>query len=139
MNTPNQYDVGLAQDFDNMTTDIGHYITVYNRKNDLSYEAQETNDESPDGEDNPYNQYEEPYEEIAYLQELDTKHEMVHSGQLNVGDVRVVLKANSEVKEEALIQDNNVQYKVIKLTRVGGMTNSVPIWIIAWGQKLPFR
>jgi hypothetical protein len=85
------------------------------------------------------NQYGDAFQEIAFLQELNTKHEMVHSGQLKVGDVRIVLKANSQVKEEALVLDNDVKYKVVKITRVHGMSNSIPIWIIAWGAKVPFR
>ena len=80
----NQFDVGAQQDYDAMTEELGSEISVYLKKYDLGYEGQE----GEDSKNRP------AVKEIAFLQELDTKHEMVNSGQLSVGDVRISFKSD---------------------------------------------
>lgn len=137
MNT-NQYDVGIQQDFDNMTLDISHSVTIFKRTDYLDYEGQESYQDNPDGTiHNP--QYDEGTEEYAFVQELDTKHEMVQSGQMNVGDVRIVFPSTSTVSEECIVNDNGVDYKILSYTKTGGMSNSAIMSIVAYGKKLPGR
>jgi hypothetical protein len=137
MNT-NQYDVGIQEDFDNMTEDIAHPVKIKNRINHLSYEGQETDYEESDGTEVD-KQYTDPIEEYMLVQELNSKNEMVQAGQLSVGDVRIVAKSNSIIEEESVVTDNDNDYKIIELTRTRGMSNQVIMSIVAFGKKLPKR
>ena len=134
----NQYDVGIQQDFDNMTLDISHLITIYKRINFLNSEGQESYQDDPDGLVNDP-QYDSGTEEYAYVQELDTQHEMVQSGQLDVGDVRIVFPSTSTVTPECIVVDNNIQYKIITYTKTSGMNNQIVMSIVAHGKRLPGR
>lgn len=134
----NQYDIGMQEDFDNMTEDISHVVLIKNRTNYLNYEGQEADYDDADS-NTVDKQYTEPVEEYMFLQELSTKHEMVQAGQLNVGDVRIVAKSDSIIEEESIVIDQNNEYKITELTRTGGMNNSVTISIIAYGKKQPKR
>jgi len=100
----NQFDVGAQQDYDAMTEELGSEISVYLKKYDLGYEGQE----GEDSKNRP------AVKEIAFLQELDTKHEMVNSGQLSVGDVRISFKSDTVANEECQILANGKTYKVLK-------------------------
>lgn len=137
MNT-NQYDVGIQEDFDNMTEDISHIVKIKNRIDYLNYEGQETDYSDSDSEVVD-KQYTEPIEEYMFVQELNSKHEMVTSGQLSVGDVRIVAKSNSIIQEESIIIDGDVEYKIIEFTKTGGMSNSAVMSIVAFGKKQPKR
>ena len=134
----NQYDVGIQEDFDNMTGDIGHTVLIKNRANYLDYTGNETDYDDADGT-TVDKQYTTPIEEIMFIQELNSKNEMVQSGQLSVGDVRIVAKSNSIIQAESIIEDSGNEYKIIELTKIGGMNNSNIMAIIAHGKKLPKR
>jgi len=134
----NQFDVGIQEDFDNMTEDIGHIVSIKNRANYLSYEGQESDYTDSHGE-TVEKQFTEPVLEVVFIQELNSKHEVVQSGQLNVGDVRIVAKSNSIIQEESIVTDNGAEYKVVELTKTGGMSNSIVMSIVAHGKKLPQR
>ena len=134
----NQFDVGIQMDFDNMTEDISHIVLIKNRSDYLNHEGQET--DYTDGDGNIIDkQYTTPIEEYMFLQELNSKHEMVQSGRLSVGDVRVLAKSNSIIQEESIILDNGNEYKIIELTKTGGMNNLIIMSVIAYGKKLPLR
>lgn len=126
---PNQFDVGAQQDFDSMTEELGTVIEIYRRKYDINYEGQE--------DENTKNR--QVVLETAFLQELDTKHEMVNSGQFSVGDVRIVFQSNTVANEECQILANDNLYKVLNLTYVKGMNNGVILYVKGYGKKLPKR
>lgn len=126
---PNQFDVGAQQDFNSMTEELGTVIEVYRRKYDINYEGQE--DEATKNR--------QVVLETAFLQELDTKHEMVNSGQFSVGDVRIVFQSNTVANEECQIMANDSLYKVLNLTYVKGMNNGVILYVKGYGKKLPKR
>lgn len=125
----NQFDVGAQQDFDAMTEELGSEVSIYLQKYDVSYEGQE------DG----YTKNRPVVKEIAFLQELDSKNEMVNSGMLSVGDVRITFKSNTVAEPECQILVGNSYYKVLNLTYVKGMNNSVVLYVKAYGKKLPNR
>ena len=126
----NVLDIGLQEDFDNMTADLGTDDIIINlREYSITHEGQE-GENSVDGF---------KYQETAAIQELDSKHEVVASGQLDVGDVRVTLKHDTIAKEEAFIEWNNALYKIITITKVRGMNNNVITHVVAHGKKVPKR
>ena len=127
----NRFDIGMQEDFDNMTTELGREVTVYPRADVLTYESQESTDSGlGDG-----------VTEVVFLQELDSEHEMVASGQMNVGDVRFEFLSDSSVEEEGYVSPDTgtTNYKVLKLTKVKNQTNNVIIRIKAFGKKVPNR
>jgi len=125
----NQYDVGAQQDFDTMTAELGTTIQVFPKKYEETYEGfEDENTKNYPGTT-----------ETAFLQELDTKHEMVSAGQLNVGDVRITFQSNTVANEEAQVLANGLYYKVINLTYVKGMNNAIILYVKAYGKKLPKR
>ena len=138
MTFTNQYDAGIQEDFDNMTDDIGHPVMIQNRVDYLDNAGQESDYIDIDGNEVDQ-QYTQPVEEIMFVQEMNSKNEMVQSGKFAVGDVRIVAKSNSIIKEESLITDGNTQYKIIEYTKTGGMNNSYIMSIVAYGKKLPKR
>lgn len=131
-----QYDNGIAQDFDNMTYELSQPVVIYNRVNFLDYEEQESVENDTHGLPQD-EQYAEPVSEMAYIQELDTKHEMIQSGQMKVGDIRAVLSSKTIIAEEALLYVNDRQYKILELRYVRGI--HTVMYVEAWGKKLPNR
>ena len=127
----NQFDEGMKQDFDNMTLDLGRECFVYPRTETLSYESQEAEDEF----------LKSAVTEIVFLQELDTTHEMVSSGQMNVGDVRFAFQGASVAEEEGYVSPDGgkTMYKILRLTKVRGMTGDIVTYIKAFGKKVPGR
>lgn len=128
----NQYDVGAQQDFDNMTKELAGETTagIYTRDPTASYEGFETADGYPDTP---------TATETVFMQELDSTHEMVASGQLDTGDVRFTFLNDSIVTEEAKVTCNSNNYKVLKLTKVRNMSNNIVLYIKAFGKKVPGR
>lgn len=127
----NVWDKGLKTDFNNMTKELGRRVLVYKRDDELTYESQE--DE---------NSVKEPgVSEIVFLQELDTEHEMVAAGQMNVGDVRFTFQDNTVAEEEGFVSpDNGVTfYKILKLTKVRNQSNNSILFVKAFGKKVPNR
>ena len=128
----NQYDVGAQQDFDNMTNELAGKTTagIYTRDPTLSYEGYETDDGYPASP---------TATETVFMQELDSTHEMVAAGQLNVGDVRFTFLSDSIVSEEDKVTCNGNNYKVLGLTKVRNMSNNIVLYIKAFGKKVPGR
>jgi len=125
----NQYDTGIQQDFDNMTEELGTEFTIYHQDYSSTYEGQE-GEKTEDGY---------KYKETGSIQELDSKHEVVASGEFNVGDLRVTLKHNTIAKPEAYIEWNSSLYKIINLTKARGLRNDVITHVVAYGKKVPNR
>jgi hypothetical protein len=125
----NQYDVGAQEDFDNMTRELGREISVYTRKFDLDHQGQEDTTSS----------YEDPVTEVAFLQELDSQHEMIAAGQLNIGDVKIFFLHDSVIGEEDKIIADALTYKVINVSIIKGMNNNEVLYIKAFGKKVPGR
>lgn len=125
----NNYDEGIQEDFDNMTEDLGREVEIFLRVNTLNYEGQE----GEDSDLGPSNI------ETVFLQELDSTHEMVQSGQLNVGDVKLTFQHNSIAEEEGYIKADGNIYKILKLTKLRGMNNNAILEIKGTGKKLPNR
>lgn len=123
------YDKGIMEDFDNMTEELGTTVEVFTRNYDLTHESQEgTDTENMTGK-----------KEKAFIQELETKHEVVASGQFSVGDVRIIFQHDSIVEEECQVLWKGAYYKVLNLTKTSGMNNDVIMDIKAFGKKLPGR
>jgi hypothetical protein len=125
----NNYDEGLQQDFDNMTLELGREILVYPYDVSLTYEGQEGASSAVG----------DPVTEIAFLQELDGSHEVVASGQLDVGDVRIFFMNDSIAEEEGYVYANGNWYKLIKMNIIKGMTGDKIVYVKGYGKKLPLR
>ena len=125
----NNYDVGAKEDFDNMTDELGHEVTVYVRNDTLNYEDQQSDIDF----------YDNGTTETVFMQELNSTHEVVQAGQMDVGDVKFTFKADSKAGEEGKVSTNNRNYKILKLTTVRGMNNDEILFIKAFGKKLPNR
>jgi len=127
----NQFDVGMQEDFDNMTRELGREIYVYKRDDEVTYEGQENTNSGLD----------EPVTEVVFLQELDSEHEMVAAGQLDVGDVKMTFLHNSIAEEEGYVSpDEGVTfYKILTMTKVMNQTNNEISYIKAFGKKIPRR
>ena len=127
----NQFDVGLQQDFDNMTFDLGRKCRVYPRRDTINYEGQEDEDSGL----GPY------MVEIVFLQEIDTTHEMVSAGQLDVGDIRFTFQHLTIAEEEGYVSPDfgTTLYKILQLTKVRGQSNNEIMYTKAFGKKVPGR
>jgi len=127
----NQFDAGMKQDFDNMTLDLGRECLVYPRTETLSYESQEAEDDF----------LKTAVTEVVFLQEIDTQHEMIGSGQMNIGDVRFTFQHDSVAAEEGYVSPDSgkTMYKILQITYVRGMSNNDITYIKAFGKKVPGR
>ena len=127
----NRWDFGIQEDFDNMTKDLGRECIVYPRLVDLSYEGQE---DTSSGMDTGVT-------EVVFVQELDSEHEMIASGQMDVADVRFVFLSNSTAEIEGFVTaDEGVSYyKILTLTIVKNQQNNVIEYIKGMGKKIPNR
>ena len=125
----NQFDKGIQEDFDNMTYELGHEVTVYPRSFDLNYEGQEDTSSG----------FSTGMTEIAFIQILDEEHEMVQSGQLNIGDVRFTFQNDTIAEEEGKVIANGQEYKILKLTKIRGQSNEAILYVKGTGKKIPNR
>ena len=123
------YDIGIQEDFDNMTEELGREVTIFTKDSVLNYESQE-------GEDSALGA---GVKEIVFMQELDSTHEVVTEGLFKVGDVRFEFKSDSIAEEEAQINDGFNDYKILKLTIVKNMSSNKVLRIFGFGRKLPER
>jgi len=132
----NNFDIGMQQDFDNMTDELGRTVFIYERDDILSDEGQEGDNDRIAGA----SALKRSTTETVFLQEMDSEHEMLASGQMDVGDVRFVFKADTTIKEEDYVSpDEKIMYKVLKLTKVKGMNNNVVVYVKGFGKKVPNR
>lgn len=127
----NNWDKGLQEDYNNMTKELGRLVLVYPRVDELTYEGQSGEESGMEP-----GQY-----EYVFLQELDSEHEVIASGQMDVGDVRFTFQHDSVVEEEGYVSpdEGNTLYKVLRITKVRNQTNNEVIYIKAFGRKLPRR
>ena len=125
----NNFDIGSAEDFDIMTFELGREVKVYPRDNVLEYEGFE-GDESG---------LKDPVTEYAFIQELDSEHEMKATGQLNIANIRFVFQSTTIAEEEGYVIDGENRYKILKLTKVHGQSHNVPIYVKGVGKKVPLR
>ena len=125
----NQWDFGMQEDFNWMTYELGREVTVYPRNDVLTYGGQE-------GEASGLGT---GVKEIVFLQELRAEHEVVRSGQFDVGDVRFVFRHDSIAEEEGYVKTNDKSYKILTLTKVSGQTNNQIMGVIGFGRKVANR
>ena len=127
----NYWDNGIKEDFDNMTKELGRSCTVYTRDNVLTYESQEGDTSSLDT----------GVTEIVFLQELGTTHEMVASGQMNVGDVKFTFLSDSIAEPEAYVSPDNgtTMYKILTLNIIRNQYSNTIMEITGFGKKIPNR
>ena len=130
----NRYDIGMQEDFNNMTEDLGREVWVYPRIDELTYEGQTSETTELLNED-------EVVKETVFLQALDEENEMVASGMLSIGDVRFTFKNDTIAEEEGFVSPDEgvTYYKILRLTRVGNMNNNESIYVKGYGKKLPKR
>ena len=124
----NQFDVGMQEDFNNMTLELGREVYVYPRDDELTHEGQEGTDSG----------LEDPVTEVVFVQELDSEHEMVASGQLDVGDVRMTFLHNSIVEIEGYVSPDKgtSMFKVLTITKVMNQSNNAVVYIKAFGKRV---
>ena len=127
----NYWDYQMQEDFDNMTNELGRTCLVYPRDDDLSYEGQE---DTASGLGTGAS-------ETIFMQELDSEHEMVASGQMNVGDVHLTFQNDTVAAEEGYVSPDSgtTMYKILKLTKVKNQNSNVSIYVKGYGKKVPNR
>jgi len=127
----NNWDIGIQEDFNNMTTELGRECLIYSRINVLTYESQE-------GEGSGLAP---GIKEIVFLQELDSTHEMVQAGQMDVGDLRFEFLSDSIVEPECYVSPDEgiTMYKILKITKVQNQSNNAVLYIKGLGKKVPNR
>jgi len=140
----NQYDVGMQQDFDNMTHELGSVISIAPRLLMKNYDGSENVyllTFGMDGIGFPILFSASPIyvEEVAFVQPLKENHEVVQSGQLDVGDIKCIFKSDSSASEEDTVLFMGEQYKLQNVTIVRGLSNDAIAYIKAFGKKLPNR
>ena len=121
----------MQEDFDNMTAELGRTCTVYPRSDDLTYEGQEGTSSGLDT----------GVSETVFLQELDSEHEVVASGQMDVGDVHFTFQNDTVAEEEGYVSPDSgtTNYKILRLTKVKNQNNNVIIYVKGFGKKVPNR
>lgn len=125
----NRYDYGILEDFNNMTSELATTITVYPRDVEANYEGQE-DEQSNNGTG---------VSESASIVELDEKHEMVTSGQMNVGDLVVTFLADSTVEPESRIVWGGRTYKILSMKKPKGLQNDIVTYVVGYGKRVPNR
>ena len=127
----NYWDYQMQEDFDNMTKELGRECLVYPRVNDLTYEGQE---DTASGLGTGVT-------EIIFMKELDSQHEMVASGQMNVGDAHFTFQHDTIAEEEGYVtpDEGSTWYKILKITFIKNQTNNQVISVRAYGKKVPNR
>jgi len=127
----NYWDYGMQEDFDNMTKELGRVCLVYPRDDDLDSTGQE---DTASGLGTGVSA-------TVFLQELDSQHEMVESGQMNVGDVHLTLQHDTTAQEEGYISPDSgtTMYKILKLSTVKNQNNNIVIYTKGYAKKVPNR
>lgn len=127
----NNFDEGMQQDFDNMTFDLGREVLVFPRTETLSYESQQAEADF----------LKTGVKEVVFMQELDSTHEVVQSGQMNVGDARFTFQSGTTAQEEGYVSPDNgkTMYKIINITYVKNMSRNIITYVKATGKKVPGR
>ena len=123
-----RFSEGAQEDCNNMTSELAISVTVYSRNDVLNYEGFEGTQSVFSGTTT----------ELVFVQELDTKHEMVASGEFKVGDVRLVFKSDTIAEEEGRVTANGNNYKIMNFTKTKGENGEV-IDVKAYGKKSPNR
>jgi hypothetical protein len=124
-----EIDAGVAEDFDNMTKEVGRLVTVQSRTQVLGYEGHE-------GESTTYTSGTQEY---AVLQQLNSEHEVVASGEFKVGDFEATMLSTSVVEEEGRIIADNVIYKVLRVDRINSLGSDAVLYVVAYGKKISRR
>ena len=130
------YAAGAQEDFNNMTKEMGKEVFVMPRKESLEYEGYEG--EERNVTDNPMSAKSIiGKKETVFLQELNSKHEVIQAGLFKLGDVRFNFLSNSSVEEEGYVIDGKKTYKVLRLTKYEDGDTITDIR--AYGKKMPNR
>ena len=127
----NYWDNQMQEDFNNMTYELGRSCTVYPRDDDLTYEGQEdTSSGLGTG-----------VSETVFLQELDSEHEVITAGQMDVGDVHMTFRHDTVAVEEGYVSPDSgtTLYKILRITKVKNQNNNVITYVKAFGKKVPNR
>ena len=121
----------MQEDFDNMTAELGRTCLVYPRNDVVTYEGQE----------NTSSGLSTGVSETVFMQELDSEHEMVSSGQMDVGDVHFTFQNDTVAEEEGYVSPDSgtTNYKILKLTKVKNQNSNVSIYVKGYGKKVPNR
>jgi len=125
----NNYDVGLEEDFNNMTLELGTEITIYPRDFQLGVNGQEIEKSC----------WKKGIQEIGVVNILGEKDEAVAAGFLEVGDASIVLFGNTIAKVEDVVKKNNKYFKIIKITPIDGFNNDITVSNTARAVKLSNR
>jgi len=125
----NNWDKNIRGAFDKMTASLGSTATIYPK----------ATVQTRFGFEGATSSFGTGVIEAVSLQEADSQHAMVLSGQLNIGDVQVTFLSNSVIQEEDEIFVNSKYYKIIKVSRFMGMNSNVVTDIRAFGKLLPKR
>ncbi len=126
----NRWDEGIQEDFNNMTAETGNKnVIVYPREESLTYEGQE----GPDSGEGDGRQ------EIAFLQELNTSHDIVSAGIMKVGDVRIVFQHDTIADVESYIRANARLYKIMEINFHRGMSGDHIVDVRGYGKRIPGR
>lgn len=124
-----RYDEGIQSDFDCMTDEAGREVTVQTRTEVLSHESQEAEGTA----------YTAGITETVSMQEMDSTHEQVQSGEFKVGDVKFTFKSDSIAEEEGRVIADGNTYKILKLTRTRGLVGNSILEIKSTGKKIDQR
>jgi len=125
----NAWDKRIQTAFNKMTSRLGYTISIYPKSSATTRQGYESSTST----------FGTVVSETAFLQELDSQHVMVLSGQLNVGDVSIVFQSSTVIKEEDKITVNSKDYKIIKISKFMGMNSNVVTDVRGYGKLLPKR
>jgi len=124
-----RFDVGIQEDFDNMTDEAGIEVTVQTRTEVLTHESQEASGSGYTG----------GTIEIAAFFEFNTEHQQVQSGEFKVGDAKFTFKSDSLAEEEGRVLVGSNIYKILKIDRVTGLVANSIVSVTAMGVKIDNR
>lgn len=122
-------DFGVQQDYDNMTKELGRLVTVQTRDQVLNYEGMEGTSTT----------YTAGVQEYAVIQQLNSTHEVIASGEFKVGDVEMTFLSDSIAEEEGRVITDNAIYKILQLNKINSLGSDTILFIKAFGKKLPRR
>jgi len=126
----NEFDFGMQEDFDNMTSELGNATVVIRLKQTVKNRFGQEVDGST---------YSSPIIETAIVQPIDEKNEILATGAYQIGDVEMTFKSDSVIAEEALVYLNDEEYKAIDITKVRSFNNNLITHITCFGKKIPKR
>jgi len=127
----NRWDIGIQEDLDNMTTELGRNCRIYLKSFVLDAAEQEA---EPSNRDNFI-------EEIVMLQELKLENKLIISGAMEVGTVKFTFLANTKIKTEAVVSPDEgiTKYKVIKLDIIRNQSNNTILEVKGYGKRISHR